>query len=94
MRQNREERIKRIIYQTWYRGCKETDRILGLFAREHAHSFADGELDMLEDILNESDSDLFNWISGKEPLPKKYKNNNVMKLLISFDVAEAGNWKS
>jgi len=84
----RDKRIKRILYQTWYRGCKETDRILGYFAREHINEFSDKELDMLEEIMAESDRDIFDWLTGKSDIPEKYNNNNVMKLLLNFKLAE------
>jgi len=89
MTEDKEKRKKRILYQTWYRGCKETDRILGRFARQHIEDFSDDELDLMEIIMAEDDKDLFNWITGKEPLPEKYINNNIMELLLSFDVSSS-----
>lgn len=88
---NRENRIKRLIYRSWYRGCKETDKILGQFAKEYLSRFSDSELDSFEAILEESDSDIFDWMSGKQQLPEKYKSNRVIKLLKEFDCSELAN---
>lgn len=90
MSSDRENKIKRLLYQSWYRGCKETDRLLGWFAKQYIHDFDDQELTMFEEILNETDKDLFNWITGKEDLPDRYKNNKVMKLVLAFDFAKEG----
>lgn len=85
----REVRIKRILYQSWYRGCKETDRIIGHFCRAHIYELSDENLDALERILEESDKDLFNWLTGVEPMPEEYTRCPVMQQLLAFDVAKA-----
>lgn len=85
----REARIKRLMYQSWYRGCKETDRILGHFAKAHLAELNDDELDAFEAILEESDKDLFNWLTGKEPMPEAYQANPIMQRLQDFDVVQA-----
>ena len=84
----RDQRIKRILYRTWYRGCKETDNILGSFARAFAPQMTDADMDQLEAILEEQDADLFHWLTGQKPLPERYKGNAVMEKLMRFDVAE------
>jgi len=85
MSETREIKIKRLLYQTWYRGCKETDRILGTFAKENIHNFSDDEIARLEEIMLEDDKDIFNWLTEKEPLPEKYKNHDIMAKLMEFD---------
>ncbi len=87
--ETRDIRIKRLLYQSWYRGCKETDRILGHFAKDHIHNFNDKELDQFEEIMQETDHDIFAWISGKQPLPAHYKNHKVMQMVLSYNVARA-----
>lgn len=88
--ETREIRIKRLLYQSWYRGCKETDGILGHFARAHINDLSDSELDDFEKIMAENDNDIFDWVSGARALPEKYVNNAVMQKILSFDVAWAG----
>lgn len=85
MVETREKKIKRLLYQSWYRGCKETDGILGNFARENLHKFANNELEEFESILKEQDWDIWNWVAKKEALPKDLKKNSVMKKLLKYE---------
>ncbi len=80
----RENRVKKLLYQSWYRGCKETDKIIGYFAKKHIHELNDKELDELEEILNENDNDIYDWLSNKKPLPENFSQNSVMIRLFKF----------
>lgn len=62
----RATRIKRIIYRSWHRGCKETDVVLGPFAETRLAGSSDAELDVFEALLEENDSDIWNWLVGKD----------------------------
>ncbi len=81
-----EKRIKRLHYLSWYRGCKETDKILGGFARAHLEELKPAELDEFERILGEDDSDLFDWMTGKRPMPEHYQQSPLMQRILAFDV--------
>ncbi len=62
-------RLRRIRYRSWHRGCKETDVILGNFADKALHLLeTDEALQNYEDLLDEQDVDIWNWITGKTPL--------------------------
>lgn len=74
---------KRLIYQSCHRGCKETDILLGEFAKIHLGNFTDTELDLYEKFINESDYNIFAWLTNSEELPEKY-NNNIINMLINF----------
>lgn len=86
MAENIENRRKRLLYQSWYRGCKETDKVLGSFARQYIHQFGVKELGEFEAILNEQDWDIWNWITGKEPVPEDLRGNSVMQKLMEFEL--------
>ncbi len=60
---------KRLIYRSWHRGTREMDLILGRFADLHMAAFSAEELAEYEEILTCSDPDLYNWITGSEPVP-------------------------
>ena len=62
-------RLKRLLYQSLHRGCKETDMILGNFATKYLHSFTDEEIDLYEAFINEKDWDIYAWIIGRIPIP-------------------------
>lgn len=80
----KEKKIKKLLYRSWYRGCKETDKIIGGFAKKHINELNDGEIDELEEILNEQDNDIYDWLCGKKEAPQKLKNNSVFMRLYDF----------
>lgn len=75
---------KKILYRSNYRGCKETDLIIGNFTKKYIKDFSIEELQELNEILNENDNLLFKWITQKIDLPAKYANSDIMKKLIIF----------
>lgn len=58
-------RLKRLIFRSGHRGCKETDLILGAFAQSSLETLSAPDLDVYERLLDENDADLWEWISGK-----------------------------
>lgn len=58
-------RLKRLYFRSAHRGSKETDLILGPFAKEHLANMDDGALDEFETFLEESDNDIWDWVCGK-----------------------------
>ncbi len=79
-------RLKRLLYQSFHRGCKETDAILGKFSRRYLEKFSEAELDQYEAFINEDDWDIYAWLVGKLPFPEKH-DNKVTALLRKFDFA-------
>lgn len=80
----REKRLKKLLYRSWYRGCKETDKIVGGYAKKYIENFSDKELDELEEILEQNDNDIYDWLSNKKPTPENMNNNSVFSKLRSF----------
>lgn len=76
-------RRKRLLYQSAHRGTKESDLLLGAFAHAHLVSFGAVQLERYEALLDESDNDLFDWISGRAAPPPE-KMTDVLRLLLSF----------
>ncbi len=67
----REIMIKRLRMRSMRRGIKEMDLILSGFADAHLHSLTDAELATYEDMLEESDHDLYQWVCGiSAPSPR------------------------
>jgi antitoxin CptB len=77
----RETTIKRLLYSSWHRGCKETDHLLGKFAKTTLSSMSENELSDYSLFLEENDWDIFNWLTGKSLLPEKHNNSAIHKLL-------------
>jgi antitoxin CptB len=74
---------KRLLYQSAHRGTKESDLLLGAFAAAHLTDFSAAQLARYEALLDESDKDLFDWISGRA-VPPPEKLTDVLRLLLSF----------
>lgn len=75
-----EIRRKRLIYRSWHRGTREMDLILGSFADKNVAGFSDAELDEFEALLQLQDPDLYNWITGTEPVPANVESDLFTKL--------------
>lgn len=63
MTEERGVRIKRLRYQAWHRGCKETDVILGQFCDDALEHMTDAELGLFEAFLEEDDHDIWQWVA-------------------------------
>lgn len=82
--QTRENRIKRLYYQSWHRGCKETDLLFGRFADTALPKLDDAGLDQYESLLAEDDGNLWKWFSGELPLPADL-DTPIWKLLVEIN---------
>ncbi len=89
MSEDRHTRIKRLLYQSWYRGCKETDRIVGYFCKDYIETMSDKELDMLDEVMDQSDSDIYGWVNGNQTVPEELESNSVLQRIIEYDVGDA-----
>lgn len=87
MAEDTQTRRKRLQYQCWYRGCKETDILLGKFVDAHIHELDDAQLDELEALMREDDADIYKWLSGGAPVPDD-KRSSVLDMLLQFDFSK------
>ncbi|WP_431858890.1 succinate dehydrogenase assembly factor 2 [Azospirillum sp.] len=78
-----ESRRKRLRFRSWHRGTREMDLIMGSFADAATPAFDAVLLDQYEALLELSDPDLYNWITGKEPVPAEH-DTEVMQRLVAF----------
>src|SRR5712691_5548455 len=76
-------RRKRLLFRSWHRGTREADLILGSFAEQHLAGFDEAQLDRYEALLDVSDPDLFDWITGREPPPPE-NDHDVTRMLLAF----------
>lgn len=83
-------RLKRLKYRAWHRGFREADLILGPFADNHAEAMTSDQLDAFEELLEQPDQDLYEWIVEKTPTPAEF-DGEVMNLIkaFRFDAFEA-----
>jgi antitoxin CptB len=80
---NRGTYLKQLIYRSWHRGCKETDILLGDFAKAQLAEFSDSDLQDYEAILETDDNDIYDWISGKTIIPQ-HINSELIKRIQTF----------
>lgn len=60
-----ETRIKRLAMRSMRRGIKEMDLILSAYAGDHLAGMSADELTLYDDLLDENDHDLYQWVTGK-----------------------------
>lgn len=60
---------KRLIFRSWHRGTKEMDLLMGSFADKYVPGFTQAELQEYTQILELSDPDLYDWITGQKEAP-------------------------
>lgn len=77
--------IKKLLYKSKNRGCKETDLILGKFAEKHLAGMSKEQLQNFAKILAETDNDIYDWVTGKTPPPSEL-DSDIMQQLLKFDI--------
>ena len=66
-----QHRLKRLRLRSWRRGTKEMDLILGPFADANVAAMSPADLDLYEELLRESDQDLYVWATGRASPPER-----------------------
>ena len=74
---------KRLKFRAWHRGTRETDLLFGGFADRHLAVLDEGQLDRFERLLENSDPELYAWLTGREPIPPEH-DHDVMALLQTY----------
>jgi antitoxin CptB len=84
MPEDLEGRRRRLLYRSCYTGMKETDILLGGFAKAHLHAFDAGQLARYEALLETNeDPQIYAWAIGRDPVPPAF-DTDVMALLRRF----------
>ena len=74
-------RRKRLSYRAWHRGTKESDIILGTFADAKLASLDDAGLDAFEALLDVPDPVIYDWVTGRNPIPDEMDTPLIRDLL-------------
>lgn len=72
MSETREVKIKRLALRSMRRGIKEMDLILSGFADAHLADLSDADLIDYDDLLEQSDHDLYQWVCGLGEVPVRF----------------------
>ncbi|ASM71602.1 MULTISPECIES: succinate dehydrogenase assembly factor 2 [Roseobacteraceae] len=67
-----EHRLKRLKMRSMRRGIKEMDIILEAYADDTLHLMDDAELTLYDEMLNENDQDLYQWVTGQVAAPPRF----------------------
>lgn len=60
---------KRLLFRSHHCGMKENDLLLGRFADQYIERLDDAQFADYEHLMAQTDIDILNWITGKEPAP-------------------------
>lgn len=83
MDETEETRRKRLRFRCWHRGSREADLLLGRFADRYLDRLDAAGLDQLERLLGECDADIWDWATGRAPIPESF-DHSLMRLLRRF----------
>ena len=72
MTEPREIKIKRLKMRSMRRGIKEMDLILQSYATAHLDGLSDADLALYDQMLDENDHDLYQWVCGLGQMPDVY----------------------
>jgi antitoxin CptB len=62
---------KQLLYRSIHRGCKETDFLVGEFAKKRINEIKDPQI--FGKFLEEDDAKIYDWLLAKEEAPKQYE---------------------
>ncbi len=79
-----DDRRKRLIYRANHCGMKENDVMIGRFALAKLEDLNDTQMDTFENLMNHTDNDLYNWITGREPTPE-IVDSDVLRMIKEFN---------
>ena len=75
--------LKRIIYRSYKRGCRESDIILGNFMENCIDDMSGAQLKQFELFLLEDELQICDWLTQKSSSPQRYEVI-VQKIIESF----------
>ncbi|WP_420393273.1 succinate dehydrogenase assembly factor 2 [Acuticoccus sp.] len=79
-------RRKRLLYQTWHRGTREMDLLLGRFADSTIEGWSEDEVGEMEALLAVPDPELYRWITEQTDVPNNHRST-VLSRVIAFHKA-------
>ncbi|MFN7225655.1 MAG: succinate dehydrogenase assembly factor 2 [Holosporales bacterium] len=71
---------RRLHYQAGHRGTKELDIVLGRFAEAFLAIMSEAECRMFDALLNEQETQVWQWLTQQEPVPEQYRQ--IVELLL------------
>ena len=73
-------RQKKLLFRAWHRGTREADLLMGRFAEAYVPTASEADLDLFEALLNETDPDIYDWVTGRLEIPANDAGPIVQRL--------------
>jgi antitoxin CptB len=71
---------RKLGFRAWHRGTREADLLIGSFGDRHLGEFDEVALRQFERLLKENDPDIYEWMTGRTPVPPEHDNPVTMLL--------------
>jgi antitoxin CptB len=82
------KRRRQLKFRSWHRGTREMDFLMGRFADRHIDGFRPEQLDLYARLLENSDPEIYDWITGRSPVPAD-SDSDVLAQLRSFTLTHS-----
>lgn len=82
VKMSRDDSLRELVHKSWHRGCKETDILLGYFAREKLNKMNDDFLTLYKKFIQEPDWDIYAWLTEERSCPEDYLT--IVEAIISY----------
>jgi antitoxin CptB len=72
---------RKLLYRSIHRGCKETDFLIGEFAKEKIEKMPPAKMKLFDLFLQEDDLEIYDWIMEKAAAKTQYSTlvNEIRK---------------
>ena len=78
-----DDRRKRLRFRAWHRGTREMDLVLGRFVDANVAALSDEEIEILEELMEVPDPELYLWIAGTADVPANY-DTMLFRKIVAF----------
>ncbi len=82
-----DDRLKRLKFQSWHRGTREADYMIGCYFDRFHHEWGEAELAWFEALLVEEDVDILGWALGTLSVPPEL-DGPLMERMCELDYVE------
>jgi len=83
MDKNLDQQRKRILFRAHRRGTKESDMVIGGFAKACVAGLNSAQLDRFEALLDQNDPDVLGWVIGIDAPPEEF-DTDVLEMIKNF----------
>src|SRR6201995_1160679 len=73
-------RRRRLLFRSTHRGTFENDLLIGGFVRAHLTVLTETDLDALEVVMEMPDTDLADWLTGREAIPPELQTPMLCRM--------------